>query len=96
MVKWSERAKMNLRHIHDFIANDSKHYAKVVTRGIVGKARRLSEFPRIGKMVPEIGDENVRELHLHSYRVVYEIRPDHTYVLAVLHKQQVLQPGNLP
>lgn len=96
MVKWSDHAKVDLRHIHDFIAEDSKHYAKKVTQDIVDKTLRLSELPRIGKRVPEIGDENIRELHRYSYRILYEIKADHNYVLAVVHKQQDFQPEDLP
>ena len=60
MVTWSDHAKADLRHIHDFIANDSRHYAKTVTQAIVDKTLRLSELPRIGKVVPEINDEDIR------------------------------------
>lgn len=95
MVTWSDHAKADLRHIHDFIAADSRHYAKQVTQGIVDKTLRLSELPRIGKVVPEINDEDIRELHLYSYRILYEIHAEHIHVLAVVHKRQDLQPGEL-
>jgi toxin ParE1/3/4 len=64
VVTWSDHAKADLRHIHDFIAADSRHYAKTVTQSIVDKNLRLSELPRIGKVVPEINDEDILELHL--------------------------------
>ena len=96
MVKWSDHAKADLRHIHDYIAEDSKHYAKMVTQAIVDKTLRLSGLPKVGKMVPEIGDENIRELHEYSYRIMYEIRADHIYVLAVVHTRMDFQPEDLP
>lgn len=96
MVKWSDHARADLRHIHDFIAVDSKHYAKTVTQAIVDKTLRLSELPQIGKIVPELDDENIRELHLYSYRILYEVKAEHTYVLAVVHKRQDFQPEDLP
>lgn len=95
MVTWSDHAKTDLRHIHDFIAADSRHYAKQVTQGIVDKTRRLSEPPRIGKIVPEINDEDIRELHLYSYRILYQIKADHIHVLAVVHRRQDLQAEDL-
>ena len=36
MVIWTEPAKADLRSIHDFIAHDSKHYAKKVIQGASG------------------------------------------------------------
>jgi toxin ParE1/3/4 len=96
VVTWSDHAKSDLRHIHDFIATDSRHYAKKVTQDIVDKTLRLLELPRIGKVVPEIDDENIRELHMYSYRILYKITGDQIYVLAVVHKRQDFQPEKLP
>jgi len=64
MVNWSEPAKTDLRSIHDFIAHDSRHYAKKVTQDIREKADILDQLPKLGKTVPEIRDEKVRELSL--------------------------------
>ena len=88
MVKWSNQAKSDLHHIFKFIADDSKHYARKVTNDIAGKTDVLNELPRIGKAVPEIGDDNVRELSLYSYRILYEIIDQDIYILAVVHKRR--------
>lgn len=37
MVIWSDPAKADLRHIFEYIAHDSHHYAKKVTQEIVAK-----------------------------------------------------------
>ena len=74
MVIWSEPAKTDLRSIHDFIAHDSRHYAKKVTQDIREKADILDQLPKLGKTVPEVRDEKVRELSLYSYRIIYEIK----------------------
>jgi len=92
MVIWSEPAKADLRSIHDFIAHDSKHYAKKVTQDIAAKTDILDELPRMGKVVPELGTEVIRELSLYSYRIVYEIKNQGIVVLAVIHKRRDLQP----
>ena len=70
MVTWSELAKDDLRPIHDFIAHDSRHYAKKVTQDILERMNILEELPKVGKKVPELNDKNVRELSLYSYRVI--------------------------
>ena len=88
MVIWMEPAKADLRHIHDFIAEDSKRYARKVVREMVEKTDILDEVPKLGKVVPEINDDNVRELHLYSYRILYEIKPPNIEVLAVIHKRR--------
>ena len=73
MVIWSEPAKADLRSIHDFIAHDSQHYAKKVTQDIREKTNVLDGLPKMGKKMPELNDEAVRELSLYSYRIIYKI-----------------------
>ncbi|RMH12910.1 MAG: type II toxin-antitoxin system RelE/ParE family toxin [Gammaproteobacteria bacterium] len=92
MVIWSDPAKVDLRAIHDFIAHDSTHYAKKVTQDIAAKPDILDKLPRMGKIVPELGNEAIRELSLYSYRILYEIREPDVVVLAVIHKRRDLQP----
>ena len=95
MVIWSEPAKTDLRSIHDFIAHDSRHYAKKVTQDIRDKTDVLDELPKIGKKVPELNDETVRELSLYSYRIIYEIKKQDVFVLAVVHKRRDLKVGDI-
>ena len=85
MVKWATPAKKDLKKIYDYIANDSKYYAKNVAQNIVAKTEELEKFPEIGRVVPEIGDSNVRELFIYSYRLIYEIKPDSVEILALIH-----------
>ncbi|MDP2208436.1 MAG: type II toxin-antitoxin system RelE/ParE family toxin [Bacteroidota bacterium] len=85
MVKWSIPAKNDLRQIHDFIAKDSKYYAKKVTTEIIERAERLSLFPSMGRIVPEMNETNIRELIIYSYRLIYEISGEEIEILALLH-----------
>lgn len=51
----------------------------------------LGDLPKIGKAVAELNDETVRELWLYSYRIIYEIKSQDIFVLAVAHKRQDLK-----
>ncbi len=85
MVKWSVPARNDLKQIHDYIANDSKYYAQNVIQEIVAKTETLTELPEIGRIVPEIGDQNIRELIVYSYRLIYEISEGGIEILAIIH-----------
>jgi len=41
----------------------------------------------ISKM-PEIGDTNVRELIIYSYRLIYEVVPNDVQILAIIHEKR--------
>ena len=73
MVVWSLPAKNDLRQIYNTIAYDSKIYAQRVTQNIAAKPDVLDELPRIGKVVTELNNENIRELSIYTYRIIYEI-----------------------
>jgi plasmid stabilization system protein ParE len=95
MVIWSAPAKTDLRSIHNFIAHDSRHYANKVTQDIREKTDILDQLPKLGKTVPEVRDETVRELSLYSYRIIYEIRAQDVVVLAVVHKRNDFKAGDI-
>ena len=52
MVKWTTHAKQQLRHIHDYIAQDSPLYARRVSEELVKRTIDLGELPRKGRIVP--------------------------------------------
>ena len=56
----------------------------------------LDELPRMGRVVAELNEENVRELSQYSYRILYEIKPLQIDILAVIHKRRDLQAGEIP
>ena len=88
MVKWSKPAGLDLKQIHDYIARDSKLYAQKVSLEIIEKSEKLNLFPEVGRVVPEIGDPNIRELLIYSYRLVYEVFPNRVEVLALIHSKR--------
>ena len=97
MVKWTRHAKRQLRHIHDYIAQDSPFYARRVSEELVKRTIGLDELPQKGRMVPELNEDAVRELGLYSYRILYEIKSDDLIeVLAVIHKRRQLEPEEIP
>lgn len=88
MVKWADPAKFDLRDIHDYIAKDSKYYARKVSQDIVDKSEKLNYLPEIGRVVPEIDDPNIREIFIYSYRLIYEVLPNGVQVLALIHDKR--------
>ena len=87
MVIISKPAQKDLRQIHDYIAKDSLHYAREVLLTILETIKSIEPFPYKGRVVPEIQDENIREIFVHSYRIVYRIR-DSIEVAAVIHAKR--------
>ena len=60
-VVWSPRAVEDVETIALYIAADSTSYAAAVVKKIVDTTRSLSRLPLSGRVVPEFGEENIRE-----------------------------------
>ena len=60
-VAWSPRAIEDLEAIAHYISADSNAYAATVVKTILNTTRNLSRFPFAGRIVPELGDENIRD-----------------------------------
>jgi len=95
MVTWTQEAKEDLKSIYNFIAHDSKFYAKKVTQEIREKTDILETLPNIGKVVAEVGDNNIREISLYSYRIIYQIENQQIYIVTIAHKRQDLSQFNI-
>jgi len=60
-VVWSPRAIEDVNAIATYIARDSPAYASTMVSKILDGTRSLSSFPLSGRVVPEFGDECLRE-----------------------------------
>ena len=47
------------------------------------------------KKIPELNNDQVRELSLYSYRIIYEIKAQGIFVLAVVHKRRDLKVDDI-
>lgn len=89
-VKWSPEAVEDIESIAEYIARDSDYYARSVVTEILSASHRVREFPLIGRIVPEIGNETIRERLVYSYRLVYRIESDRILIVAVIHGKRLL------
>lgn len=63
-VRWTHQAYQDLNAIVEFIAKDSAQYARLFVIDIFQAVDRIAEFPKSGRMVPELGNPAVREIIL--------------------------------
>ena len=90
MVIWSDPARDDLKQIHDYISLESHYYAQIVASTIIEKTDDLNNFPDMGRVVPEINKENIREIFSYSYRIIYEKSNDAIIIHAVIHGKRDL------
>ncbi len=72
-IIWSRQAREDLRDIVTFIALDNPIVAESFGYLLMTKVDALAQFPRLGRVVPEEDDEDIREIIFRSYRIVYQV-----------------------
>jgi len=90
-VIWSQASLDDIDSIAEYIHRDSPYHAQRVVEALLALGESIGEQPLIGRLVPELGDERIRERFLYSYRLIYEIGERRIEVLAVIHGRRLLE-----
>jgi plasmid stabilization system protein ParE len=67
-LNWTDLSIDDLINIAEFISKDSVKYSIIQIKRIRERARLLKIQPLLGRIVPELKDETIRELILGNYR----------------------------
>jgi len=94
-VRWTLQATDDLDSIAQFIAKDSPQYARLFVSDVFQAVERLSDFPKSGRIVPELNDPVVREVILGNYRLVYRFKAKLIELLTIYHGARLLDPTTL-
>lgn len=90
-IVWTIQAVEDLETIFDYISKDSPKYARIQIIRIQSIIKVLKKQPRLGRVVPEIENEKIRELILGNYRIIYRLSSDKTVeVLTIHHSSRLL------
>jgi len=92
-IRWTEQAVADLRSIREFIERDSPRYGRLVAERLYEATGRLELFPRSGRVVPELGRDDLREIIVGDYRIVYRLEPDAAVLLTVFRGSRLLPIG---
>jgi plasmid stabilization system protein ParE len=84
-VIWADAAIADLEAAAEFISKDSPAYAAAFVHRSLESARSLNDLAERGRVVPEFKDETIREIFVHSYRLIYQVEENRVSVLALIH-----------
>lgn len=87
---WSPLALDRVEEIFEYIALDRPQAARDWVGGLLDAVHTLVMFPEKGRVVPEVGRADIRELIYQRYRVIYKLEPKRVAVLTVRHGRRIL------
>ncbi len=86
----------DLDQIAAYIARDSPPAARKWIAKLRKMAEHAARMPLAARVVPEIQRDDVREVFLRSYRIVYGVRDDYIFVFSVFGGGKQLSDDAVP
>ena len=90
-VIWAYAAEEDLEAAASYIHRDSPVYAASFILRALEAGRSLTELAERGRVVPEFKNSSIREIFIHSYRLIYRIEDDRISILALIHGRRDFQ-----
>jgi plasmid stabilization system protein ParE len=90
-VVWTDLAIDDLKSIHEYISKDSKFYADRIIAKLINRVDMLESYPQAGRVVPEFGNEEIRELIEGNYRIIFRVNIDNVGIVRVHHSSRILK-----
>jgi len=89
-IIWSPLAIDRATEIAEYIAQDKPSAAENWINTVFSKVEQLKYSPEIGRFVPEIKNNQFRELIYGNYRIIYRIEKKQISILTIRHGMQIL------
>jgi plasmid stabilization system protein ParE len=89
-IIWSPLAIDRASEIAEYIAQDKPSAAVNWINTVFSKVEQLKSSPEIGRVVPEIRNDQFRELIYGNYRIIYRIEKKQISILTIRHGKQIL------
>jgi toxin ParE1/3/4 len=84
----SPDALRELKQISDYISADSETHANTTIAKMIDAVRSLETLPRLGRKVPEKDRDELREILVFGWRIIYEISEYDIDILDIVHGAQ--------
>jgi addiction module RelE/StbE family toxin len=94
-ISWTESAVGDLKGIKEYIARDSEYYAINFTERIISSVEQLSSLPEMGRKVPEADENNIREIIIRPYRIIYQVQDNSINIITIIHSARDLSNPKL-
>lgn len=94
-INWTKEAMINLQQIEDFISADNPVAAINLTDKLISLTKDLVNFPKKGRIVPELSIDIIREIIYKNYIIVYVIKKNSITILTVFESHKLLSKEDI-
>jgi toxin ParE1/3/4 len=91
-IIWSPLAIDRADEIVERILVDNEAAAEKWLTTLLRRVQRLGNYPKSGRIVPEIERRDIREILHGTYRVIYRFDAARVTILTIRHSRRLLNP----
>lgn len=85
-------ARQDLIDIEDYVSEQSPSRTQALINKLLDRITILETLPQAGPKIPELDNDELRQLVEGSYRILYRIASEETiYILRFLHNRRQLE-----
>lgn len=82
-VVWKDAAREEVRAIYSYVFDQSPKAAENWADELAKKIEYVTQFPEMGRIVPDYQIAEIRELFVGRYRLLYSIQEQQPKILAI-------------
>lgn len=95
IVLWTKESILKLQEIEEYISHDNLATTQEFVDELISVTEVLKNNPELGRVVPELSINNIRELIHKNYRIVYIIKKKSVEVLTVFEGHRLLKKSEI-
>jgi toxin ParE1/3/4 len=84
-VIWSHAAVDDLETAAQYLHRDSPAFSALFVLRALEAGGSLSTFPERGHVIPELKNDNIREIFIYNFRHIHRMEKDKVSILGLIH-----------
>ena len=90
-IRWSPIATDDYESIIMYYGKTAPKFAQNLAKKIMYIIENINQFPKLGRIVPELGNAAIREIVYRNFRIIYRLKQNILEITRIIHGSRILK-----
>jgi len=90
-IRWSPIATDDYESIIRYYEKTAPKFAQNFAKKIIFIIENLFQFPKMGRLVPELENIEIREIIYRNFRIIYRLQENFLEIARIIHGSHILK-----
>jgi len=90
-IRWSPIATDDYESIVRYYEKTAPKFAQNFAKKIIYIIENLNQFPKMGRLVPELENTEIREIIYRNFRIIYRSQENYLEIARIIHGSRILR-----